>query len=96
MSGQLWRRRLPECARRWFASTAYASDSGDQITVWVASEAIRRHLSHYDREITAALGAVGRHDTHVRFLVAGFGDEDEDDDAGEDRAFNNHLRLLRN
>jgi chromosomal replication initiation ATPase DnaA len=67
--------------RRWFGSTAYASDSGDQITVWVASEAIRRHLtSHYDREITDALGAVGRHDTHVRFLVAGFGDEDDDVD----------------
>ena len=67
--------------RRWFGSTAYASDSGDQITVWVASEAIRRHLtSHYDREITAALGAVGRPHTHVRFLVAGFGDEDDDED----------------
>jgi chromosomal replication initiation ATPase DnaA len=67
--------------RRWFGSTAYASDSGDQITVWVASEAIRRHLtSHYEQEIMAALTGVGRHDTHVRFLVAGFGDEDEDED----------------
>jgi chromosomal replication initiation ATPase DnaA len=67
--------------RRWFGSTAYASDSGDQITVWVASEAIRRHLtSHYEREIEATLDAVGRHDTHVRFLVAGFGDEDEDEE----------------
>jgi chromosomal replication initiation ATPase DnaA len=67
--------------RRWFGSTAYASDSGDQITVWVASEAIRRHLtSHYEQEITAALKGVGRHDTHVRFLVAGFGDEDEDEE----------------
>jgi chromosomal replication initiation ATPase DnaA len=67
--------------RRWFGSTAYASDSGDQITVWVASEAIRRHLtSHYEQEIAAALRGVGRHDTHVRFLVAGFGDEDEDEE----------------
>ena len=67
--------------RRWFGATVYASDSGDQITVWVVSEAIRRHLTrHYDAEIAAALKAVGRHDTHVRFLVAGFGDEDEDDD----------------
>ena len=66
--------------RRWFASSAYASDSGDQITVWVASEAIRRHLTnHYEKEITAALKGVGRHDTLVRFLVAGFGDEDEDE-----------------
>jgi chromosomal replication initiation ATPase DnaA len=70
-----------EDVRRWFGSTAYASDSGDQITVWVPSEAIRRHLtSHYDREVTAALEAVGRQDTHVRFLVAGFGDEDDDED----------------
>ena len=70
-----------EAYRRWFGATAYASDSGDQITVWVASEAIRRHLtSHYEHEITAALQAVGRYDTHVRFLVAGFGDEDEDED----------------
>ena len=30
--------------RRWFGATAYASDSGDQITVWVPSEAIRRHI----------------------------------------------------
>ena len=67
--------------RRWFGSTAYASDSGDQITVWVATEAIRRYLtSHYDREIRATLDALGRHDTHVRFRVAGFGDEDEDED----------------
>ena len=67
--------------RRWFASTAYASDSGDQITVWVASEAIRRYLtSHYETEIAAALESVGRQNTHVRFLVAGFGDEDDDDD----------------
>jgi chromosomal replication initiation ATPase DnaA len=67
--------------RRWFGSTAYASDSGDQITVWVPSESIRRHLTnHYDLEVTAALKAVGRQDTHVRFLVAGFGDEDDDED----------------
>ena len=67
--------------RRWFGSTAYASDSGDQITVWVASEAIRRHLtSHYEQEIMAALAGVGRPDTDVRFLVAGFGDEDEDEE----------------
>ena len=66
--------------RRWFASTAYASDSGDQVTVWVASEAIRRHLeSHYEQEIVEALTTVGRHDTHVRFLVAGFGDEDDEE-----------------
>ena len=76
------RAALPaEDFRRWFGATAYASDSGDLITVWVASEAIRRHLtSHYDQEITAALKGVGRHDTQIRFLVAGFGDEDEEED----------------
>ncbi len=67
--------------RRWFASTAYASDAGDQITVWVASEAIQRHLmNHYQETIDAALAAIGRRGTDVRFLVAGFGDEDEDED----------------
>src|SRR6185295_5009201 len=34
--------------RRWFGATAYASDSGDQITIWVPSEPIRRHIElHY-------------------------------------------------
>jgi chromosomal replication initiation ATPase DnaA len=67
--------------RRWFGSTAYASDAVDQITVWVASEAIRRHLTaHYQDVIQAALHAVGREHTHIRFLVAGFGDEDDEDD----------------
>jgi chromosomal replication initiation ATPase DnaA len=67
--------------RRWFGSTAYAGDDVDQITVWVASEAIRRHLSaHYQDVIEAALRSVGREHAHVRFLVAGFGDEDDEDD----------------
>jgi chromosomal replication initiation ATPase DnaA len=67
--------------RRWFGSTAYASDAVDQITVWVASEAIRRHLIlHYEHEIEAALHAMGREHTHVRFLVGGFGDEDEEEE----------------
>jgi chromosomal replication initiation ATPase DnaA len=65
--------------RRWFGSTAYAGDAVDHITVWVASEAIRRHLIvHYEHEVEAALRAIGREGTHVRFLVAGFGDEDEE------------------
>jgi chromosomal replication initiation ATPase DnaA len=67
--------------RRWFGSTAFASDGVDQITVWVASEAIRRHLmAHYASEIGSALHAIGRRDTHVRFLVGGFGDEDEEEE----------------
>jgi chromosomal replication initiation ATPase DnaA len=65
---------------RWFGATAYASDSGDQITVWVPSEAIRRHLDHnYQEVIARALAARGRSQTNVRLLVSGFEDEDEDD-----------------
>jgi chromosomal replication initiation ATPase DnaA len=65
--------------RRWFGATTYASDAGDQITVWVASEAIRRHLlTHFGRKIQEALAAIGRAGTHVRFVVAEFDDEDED------------------
>jgi chromosomal replication initiation ATPase DnaA len=67
--------------RRWFGSTAYAADAVDQITVWVSSEAIRRHLiAHYQDVIEGALHAVGREHTHVRFLVAGFGDEDDEEE----------------
>ncbi len=69
--------------RRWFGATAYASDSGDHITVWVPSESIRRHISsHFHDSIERALTACDRPDAHVRFVVAGFGDEE--DDADED------------
>jgi chromosomal replication initiation ATPase DnaA len=65
--------------RRWFGTTAYASDSGDQITVWVSSEAIRRHLvAHYEDRIDDAIAALGRAHTHVRMVVAGYEDEDEE------------------
>jgi chromosomal replication initiation ATPase DnaA len=68
--------------RRWFGDTSYASDAGDQITVWVTTEAIRRHLMlHFGDDIHDALSAVGRAGTHVRFIVTGVGDdEDEDED----------------
>ena len=70
----------PEDFRRWFGTTAYASDSGDQITVWVPSEAIRRHLlTHYKDRLQRALNALDRADTTIRFVVAGYG-EDEDDE----------------
>jgi chromosomal replication initiation ATPase DnaA len=63
--------------RRWFGATAYASDSGDQITVWVPSEAIRRHLDHQYRDaINSAVAAVGRHNTTVRLVVSGFEDDE--------------------
>ena len=64
--------------RRWFGATAYASDSHDQITVWVPSEAIRRHITNmYGDDVRQALNAIGRRDTHVRFVVGGT-DDDED------------------
>jgi chromosomal replication initiation ATPase DnaA len=70
----------PEDFHHWLGATAYASDSGEQITVWVPSEAIRRHIvSHYRESIARTLGALGRAETHIRFLVAGYG-EDEDED----------------
>ena len=68
----------PEEFRRWFASTAYASDSGDRITVWVHSESVRRHIqTHYQHKIDRALEALDRSDTEVRLVVAGYDDEDE-------------------
>lgn len=64
--------------RRWFGATAYASDSGDQLTVWVPSEGVRRHLErHYQREIDRACAAAGRSATTVRLVVAGMDDDDE-------------------
>jgi len=64
--------------RRWFGGTAYASDSGDQITVWVPSEAVRRHIStHYLDAIERLLASMGRSETIVRLVVGG-GEEDEE------------------
>jgi chromosomal replication initiation ATPase DnaA len=64
--------------RRWFGGTAYASDSGDQITVWVPSEAVRRHITNqYLDRIERLLEAMGRSDTSVRLVVGG-SDEDEE------------------
>ena len=78
---EMLRARIPEeDFRRWFGATAYASDSGDQITVWVPTESIRRHISvHYENAIDRALAAMGRTDAHVRLVVSGM-DEDEDED----------------
>jgi chromosomal replication initiation ATPase DnaA len=72
------RRSIPEeDYRRWFGSTAYASDSGDQITVWVLSEPIRKHLMlHYTEALRNALVAIDRRHTHVRFVVSGFEDDE--------------------
>jgi chromosomal replication initiation ATPase DnaA len=66
--------------RRWFGNTAYASDSGDQVTVWVPTEPVRRHIvAHYEDQIQRAMAGLDRANTHVRLVVAGE-DEDEDED----------------
>jgi chromosomal replication initiation ATPase DnaA len=74
------RSKMPdEDFRRWFGNTAYASDSGDQVTVWVSTEAIRRHIAaHYSDQIDRAMSALGRTNTHVRMVVAGEDEEDEE------------------
>lgn len=65
--------------RRWFGATAYSSDSYDQITVWVPSESIRRHIVNtYRDDVRRAALAIGRGDTNVRFVVGGT-DDDEDE-----------------
>jgi chromosomal replication initiation ATPase DnaA len=73
------RTTLPEeDFRRWFGATAYASDSGDQITVWVPSEAIRRHIqNHYNETVQRAL-IRRRAKPTVRFVVGGTDEDDED------------------
>lgn len=73
------RSRMPaEDFRRWFGSTWFASDSGDQITVWVTSEPIRRHIeNHHADDVRQAAAAVGRGNSTVRFLVGGAGEDDE-------------------
>ena len=70
----------PEEFRRWFDGTAYASDSGDQITVWVHSESVRRHiLVHYQPLIDRALRSLNRPDADVRFVVSGYGEDEADE-----------------
>ena len=64
--------------RRWFAGTTQASDSGDQITVWVSHAGEGRHITtHYLDRITRELAALKRPNVGVRFVATGY---DEDDD----------------
>jgi chromosomal replication initiation ATPase DnaA len=69
----------PDDFRRWFGDTAYASDSGDQITVWVPTESIRRHIAlRYQDDIAGALSALNRDGTQIRFIVTGIEEEEAD------------------
>jgi len=76
---QLRERMSAEDFRRWFSATAYASDSGDQVTVWVPTESMRRHIDiHFSGHIADALAALDRRETQIRMVVAGLGEEDDE------------------
>ncbi len=67
--------------RRWFSASSYASDSGDQITVWVPAASDGRHISqNYNDRIQRALISLGRTDTHLRFLATGDPDDEDEDE----------------
>lgn len=70
---------MPEEIRRWFGESMQAGDSGDQVTVWVPSETVRRHImTHYQDLLDSALVNLGR-TVEIRFVATGVG-EDEDED----------------
>jgi chromosomal replication initiation ATPase DnaA len=66
--------------RRWFSTSSYASDSGDQITVWVPTAVEGRQIDQYylDR-LNRILASLGRTNTNVRFVATGYTDEEEDE-----------------
>jgi chromosomal replication initiation ATPase DnaA len=69
----------PDEYRRWLSVSSQASDSGDQITVWVPSATEARHINvHYLDRIVRELEDLGRENVTVRFLASGY-EEDEDD-----------------
>ena len=45
----------------------------------IYAEAIRRTMDHFQDTVDRALAAIDRSDAHVRFVVSGTGDEDEDE-----------------
>ena len=70
----------PDEYRRWFLGSSQASDSGDQITIWVPAVADVRHISlHYLDRIYRELAQLERTNVTVRFVATGY-DEDEDDE----------------
>ena len=71
----------PEEFRRWFSASSYASDSGDQITVWVPSVNDGRQIDlNYSDRLQRVLSVIGRANTHVRFVATGYSEDDDDDD----------------
>ena len=69
----------PDEFRRWFSMSSQASDSGDQITVWVPASSDARHISvHYLDRIHRELRRMDRRNVNIRFVATGY-DDDEDE-----------------
>ena len=68
----------PNEFRRWFLGTTQASDSGDQITVWVPDASSGRHItSRYLDRIMRELATMKRTNVGVRFVATGYDEDDE-------------------
>ena len=71
---------IPEELRRWFGESMQAGDTGGQVTVWVPSEPVRRHiLTHYHDLIDRALEDLGRQNVDIRFVATGVADDEDED-----------------
>ena len=90
MSGTAWGQILdklrgaidPDEYRRWFSASSQASDSGDQLTIWVPSSTDARHISvSYLDRIYRVLEEMDRINVSIRFVATGY-EDDEDEDAG--------------
>jgi hypothetical protein len=58
--------------------SSQASDSGDQITVWVPASTDARHISvHYLDHIRRELERMNRHNVNVRFVATGYEDDED-------------------
>ena len=69
----------PDEFRRWFSASSQASDSGDQITIWVPSPAEGRHISvNYLDRIYRELETMERQNVTVRFVATGYDEDDEE------------------
>lgn len=88
MTGTVWGQILeklravidPDEYRRWLSASSQASDSGDQLTIWVQSSTDARHISvNYLDRIYRALEEMGRLNVTVRFVATGY-EEDEDEE----------------
>ncbi len=67
--------------RRWFLSSSQASDSGDQITVWVPAQTDVRHISvNYLDRIYRELEQLQRTNVTVRFVATGYEDDEDEYD----------------